>query len=107
MTDARTTMHPDLLGVDGLLTEEEREVREHVRAFSDTEVIPIMAECWEKGEFPSISSPSSLSSASAGTRSRGTDARASARSGQGSRRWSSPEATGASTRSSGRLLASP
>ena len=52
MTDARTTMHPDLLGVDGLLTEEEREVREHVRAFSDTEVIPIMAECWEKGEFP-------------------------------------------------------
>ena len=35
-----------------MLTEEEREVREHVRAFSDTEVIPIMAECWEKGEFP-------------------------------------------------------
>ena len=35
-----------------MLTEEEREVREHVRAFSDMEVIPIMAECWEKGEFP-------------------------------------------------------
>jgi glutaryl-CoA dehydrogenase len=52
MTDARTTLHPDLLGVDGLLTEGEREVREHVRAFSDTEVIPIMAECWEKSEFP-------------------------------------------------------
>src|SRR5918994_191395 len=30
MTDARTTMHPDLLGVDGLLTEEEREVRFHL-----------------------------------------------------------------------------
>jgi glutaryl-CoA dehydrogenase len=52
MTDARTTLHPDLLGVDGLLTEGEREVRECVRVFSDTEVIPIMAECWEKGEFP-------------------------------------------------------
>jgi glutaryl-CoA dehydrogenase len=52
MTDARTTLHPDLLGVDGLLTEEEREVRDRVREFSDTEVIPIMAECWEKGAFP-------------------------------------------------------
>src|ERR687886_2975246 len=52
MTDARTTLHPDLLGVDGLLTEEEREVRERVRAFTDAEVIPIMAECWERGEFP-------------------------------------------------------
>ena len=52
MTDARTTLHPDLLGIDGLLTEEEREVRDNVRAFSDTEVIPIMSECWEKGEFP-------------------------------------------------------
>ena len=52
MTDARTTLHPDLLGVDGLLTAEEREVRERVRAFSDTEVIPIIAECWEKGVFP-------------------------------------------------------
>jgi glutaryl-CoA dehydrogenase len=45
-------LHPDLIGVDGLLTEEERKVREHVRAFSDTEVIPIIAECWEKGVFP-------------------------------------------------------
>ncbi len=35
-----------------MLTEGEREVREHVRLFSDTEVIPIMADCWERGEFP-------------------------------------------------------
>jgi glutaryl-CoA dehydrogenase len=52
MTNARTTLHPDLCGLDGLLTDEEREVRERVRAFSDAEVIPIMADCWERGEFP-------------------------------------------------------
>jgi len=45
-------LHPDLLGLDDLLTEEEREVSERVRAFSDAEVIPIMADCWERGEFP-------------------------------------------------------
>ncbi len=38
--------------VDDLLSEEERAVRDRVRAFSDEEVIPIMAECWEKAEFP-------------------------------------------------------
>jgi glutaryl-CoA dehydrogenase len=52
MTEARVALHPDLFGLDGLLTEEEREVRARVRAFSDTEVIPIMAEFWERGEFP-------------------------------------------------------
>jgi glutaryl-CoA dehydrogenase len=45
-------LHPDLFGIDGLLTDEEREVRDRIRAFSDTEVIPIMAGCWERGEFP-------------------------------------------------------
>ena len=52
MSDARSTLYQDLFGLDGLLTEEEREVREPVRAFSDAEVIPIMADCWERGEFP-------------------------------------------------------
>ena len=52
MSDARSTLYQDLFGLDGLLTEEEREVRERVRAFSDAEVIPIMADCWERGEFP-------------------------------------------------------
>jgi len=45
-------LYQDLLGLDGLLTEEEREVRERVRAFSDAEVVPIMADCWERSEFP-------------------------------------------------------
>jgi alkylation response protein AidB-like acyl-CoA dehydrogenase len=52
VSDARSTLYQDLFGLDGLLTEEEREVRERVRAFSDAEVIPIMADCWERGEFP-------------------------------------------------------
>jgi hypothetical protein len=52
VSDARSTLYQDLFGLDGLLTEEEREVRKRVRAFSDAEVIPIMADCWERGEFP-------------------------------------------------------
>lgn len=52
MTETHASLHPDLFGIDGLLTEEEREVRDRVRAFSDTEVIPIMAGFWERGEFP-------------------------------------------------------
>jgi glutaryl-CoA dehydrogenase len=38
--------------VDELLSEEEREIRDRVRAFSDEEIIPIMADCWERAEFP-------------------------------------------------------
>jgi len=38
--------------VDELLSEEERAVRDRVRAFSDEEVIPTMADCWERAEFP-------------------------------------------------------
>jgi glutaryl-CoA dehydrogenase len=52
VSDARSALYQDLLGLDGLLTEEEREVRERVRAFSDAEVAPIMADCWERGAFP-------------------------------------------------------
>ena len=53
MTDTRTTLQSDHFGLEDLLTREERDVRERVRAFSDAEVIPIMADCWERGEFPS------------------------------------------------------
>jgi glutaryl-CoA dehydrogenase len=38
--------------VDELLLKEEREIRDRVRAFSDEEVVPIMAGCWERAEFP-------------------------------------------------------
>jgi hypothetical protein len=36
----------DLFALDGLLTGEEREARDRARAFSDAEVIPVMAGCW-------------------------------------------------------------
>jgi glutaryl-CoA dehydrogenase len=52
MPDARAALTPDLFGLDGLLTEGEREVRDRVRAFSDAEVVPVMADCWERGKFP-------------------------------------------------------
>jgi glutaryl-CoA dehydrogenase len=52
LSDARSSLYPDLFGLDDLLTKEERAVRERVRAFTDAEIIPIMAECWERGEFP-------------------------------------------------------
>jgi len=38
--------------VDEFLSEEERAVRDRVRAFSDEEVIPLMTDCWERAEFP-------------------------------------------------------
>jgi glutaryl-CoA dehydrogenase len=49
LSDARSSLYPDLFGLDDLLTKEERAVRERVRAFTDAEIIPIMAECWERG----------------------------------------------------------
>jgi glutaryl-CoA dehydrogenase len=52
VSDTRSSLYPDLFGLDDLLTKEERAVRERVRAFTDAEIIPIMAECWERGEFP-------------------------------------------------------
>lgn len=37
---------------DDLLTEEERDYRDRVRIFCDTEVTPIINGYWERGEFP-------------------------------------------------------
>ncbi len=42
----------DFYDVDDLLTDGEREVRDRVRAFCDTEVIPVIAEYWEEAQFP-------------------------------------------------------
>ncbi len=38
--------------MDELLTDEERRVRDRVRAFCDHEVIPIINDYWERAEFP-------------------------------------------------------
>ncbi|MFD7735165.1 acyl-CoA dehydrogenase family protein [Kitasatospora phosalacinea] len=48
-----TTPDPlDLLGVDDLLTEDERLVRDSVRAFTDRHVRPQLAEWYGQGTFP-------------------------------------------------------
>ncbi len=42
----------DFFLLDDLLTEEERNIRNLVRSFSDQEIIPTIAEYWEHAEFP-------------------------------------------------------
>lgn len=42
----------DLLRIDDLLTPEERRTRYAVRAFMEAEVAPIIADYWERAEFP-------------------------------------------------------
>ncbi|HLI05967.1 MAG TPA: acyl-CoA dehydrogenase family protein [Ktedonobacteraceae bacterium] len=42
----------DFYLVDELLADEERAIRDKVRAFSDQEVIPIINDYWERAEFP-------------------------------------------------------
>ncbi|MBF6590234.1 MAG: acyl-CoA dehydrogenase family protein, partial [Ktedonobacterales bacterium] len=42
----------DFYVMDALLTDEERAIRDKVRAFSNHEVIPIINDYWERAEFP-------------------------------------------------------
>ena len=42
----------DFYLMDQLLTEEERAIRDKVRAFCDREVIPVIGEYWDRAEFP-------------------------------------------------------
>jgi glutaryl-CoA dehydrogenase len=42
----------DFYLMDELFTDEERAIRDKVRAFSDREVIPIINDYWERAEFP-------------------------------------------------------
>lgn len=42
----------DFFDVNELLTEEERMVRDTVRNFVDEEVLPIVGDCYERGQFP-------------------------------------------------------
>lgn len=47
----------DFLGIDSLLTEEEVLTRNTVREFITNELSPIIADCFEKGEFPTEQVP--------------------------------------------------
>ena len=42
----------DFYTLDPLLTEEERMIRQTVRDFVDAELLPVIRDAWEKGEFP-------------------------------------------------------
>ena len=42
----------DFYGVEELLTEQEREIRDRVRSFCDREVLPVINGYWERAEFP-------------------------------------------------------
>jgi glutaryl-CoA dehydrogenase len=42
----------DFFGMDDLLSEEERAIRDRVRRFADDELIPVANDHWERAEFP-------------------------------------------------------
>jgi glutaryl-CoA dehydrogenase len=52
IADVTTSLGTDYYLIEDLLTEEEKEIRDKVRAFADREVIPVINEYWEKAEFP-------------------------------------------------------
>ena len=48
----RDTRPVDFVNVGSLLSEEERGVRDRVRAFVDEHVVPVAAGYWDRAEFP-------------------------------------------------------
>lgn len=47
-----TTAVTDLFLLEEMLTDDERDVRDRVRAFGDDEVLPVINDYWERGDFP-------------------------------------------------------
>jgi glutaryl-CoA dehydrogenase len=52
LADVTRSLGTDYYLIEELLTDEEREIRDRVRAFADREVIPIINEYWNKEQFP-------------------------------------------------------
>jgi glutaryl-CoA dehydrogenase len=50
--DITPSLSTDYYLLDELLTDEERSIRDNVRAFSEREVMPIINDYWERAEFP-------------------------------------------------------
>lgn len=50
--EIQPSLHTDFYLMDELLTEEERAVRDKVRAFCNKEILPVINEYWERAEFP-------------------------------------------------------
>ena len=65
MTEARTNPDDldalraasDILGIDALLSPEERAIRDRVRAFVDDEIRPHIADWFDRGHFPAELAP--------------------------------------------------
>ncbi len=51
--DLGKSLGTDYYRADELLTAEEKEIRDRVRSFADSEVIPVINDYWERAEFPS------------------------------------------------------
>ncbi len=52
MTLATTQQALDFYRFDDLLTDGERALRDRIRAFGETEIVPIINDYWERGAFP-------------------------------------------------------
>ena len=52
MADRELGSAQDFFLLDETLSEQERAIRDRVRAFADREVVPIINDYWEKAEFP-------------------------------------------------------
>lgn len=50
--DVTRSLGTDYYLLEGMLSEEEREIRDRIRDFVDREVIPTINEYWERAEFP-------------------------------------------------------
>ncbi len=52
IADVTTSLGTDYYQLDEFFTDEEREIRDKVRAFADREIIPVINDYWDKAEFP-------------------------------------------------------
>ena len=52
IVDSQRSLDTDYFLIDELLTKEELDVRDRVRSFTDTEVIPVINGYWDRAEFP-------------------------------------------------------
>jgi glutaryl-CoA dehydrogenase len=73
LADVTQSLGTDYYLIDELLTDEEREVRDKVRAFADREVIPIINDYWDKAQFPFELIPKVAELGIAGTSIQGYD----------------------------------
>jgi glutaryl-CoA dehydrogenase len=57
LADVGRSLGTDYYLIEELLTDEEKEIRDRVRSFSEREVIPVINDYWERAEFPFVLIP--------------------------------------------------